>query len=162
MPTTYLHRLWCKTCKDWKLHNKGWKADSPHKCKICDTVHESILISKIPKDKILEQRERYKEYTKTNLENILMGGMMLGNPLDDIFSEDFPEPIIVESDAGQKTIDAKIEEKRKEEVQKKILEREKKLEEALPYKNLGRNDICLCGSGKKYKKCCLTKIKEFL
>ncbi|WP_287481195.1 SEC-C metal-binding domain-containing protein [Shewanella sp.] len=20
---------------------------------------------------------------------------------------------------------------------------------------LGRNDICLCGSGKKYKKCCL-------
>jgi hypothetical protein len=23
------------------------------------------------------------------------------------------------------------------------------------YKNLGRNDICACGSGKKYKKCCL-------
>ncbi|MGE6602707.1 SEC-C metal-binding domain-containing protein [Lysinibacillus fusiformis] len=22
---------------------------------------------------------------------------------------------------------------------------------------IGRNDICLCGSGKKYKKCCLRK-----
>lgn len=24
-----------------------------------------------------------------------------------------------------------------------------------PYPKLGRNDLCLCGSGKKYKKCCL-------
>ncbi len=24
-----------------------------------------------------------------------------------------------------------------------------------PYKNLGRNDLCGCGSGRKYKKCCL-------
>lgn len=24
-----------------------------------------------------------------------------------------------------------------------------------PYPELGRNDICCCGSGKKYKKCCL-------
>lgn len=24
-----------------------------------------------------------------------------------------------------------------------------------PFPTLGRNDICLCGSGKKYKKCCL-------
>jgi len=23
------------------------------------------------------------------------------------------------------------------------------------YKNIGRNDLCPCGSGKKYKKCCL-------
>jgi uncharacterized protein YecA (UPF0149 family) len=24
---------------------------------------------------------------------------------------------------------------------------------------LGRNDLCLCGSGKKYKKCCLGKAR---
>ncbi|MAW07941.1 MAG: hypothetical protein CME61_06630 [Halobacteriovoraceae bacterium] len=24
-----------------------------------------------------------------------------------------------------------------------------------PHKNVGRNDPCICGSGKKYKKCCL-------
>lgn len=28
------------------------------------------------------------------------------------------------------------------------------------YKKLGRNDICLCGSGKKYKKCCQFKYLE--
>lgn len=27
----------------------------------------------------------------------------------------------------------------------------------MKYKNLGRNDICLCGSNKKFKKCCLNK-----
>lgn len=26
-----------------------------------------------------------------------------------------------------------------------------------PQKNLGRNDPCHCGSGSKYKKCCLSK-----
>jgi SEC-C motif domain protein len=26
-----------------------------------------------------------------------------------------------------------------------------------PYKKIGRNDSCLCGSGKKYKACCLNK-----
>ncbi|MGR3973409.1 MAG: SEC-C metal-binding domain-containing protein [Candidatus Rhabdochlamydia sp.] len=24
-------------------------------------------------------------------------------------------------------------------------------------KNIGRNDVCLCGSGKKFKKCCENK-----
>lgn len=24
--------------------------------------------------------------------------------------------------------------------------------------NIGRNDLCLCGSGKKHKKCCLTMV----
>lgn len=26
------------------------------------------------------------------------------------------------------------------------------------YKNIGRNDLCLCGSGKKFKKCCISKL----
>ena len=26
-----------------------------------------------------------------------------------------------------------------------------------PVKKIGRNDPCICGSNKKYKKCCLTK-----
>jgi len=29
------------------------------------------------------------------------------------------------------------------------------------YKNIGRNDKCPCGSGKKYKKCCLNTQKEY-
>jgi len=30
----------------------------------------------------------------------------------------------------------------------------------MPEKTIGRNDICKCGSGKKYKKCCLEKEQE--
>ena len=163
MPTTYLHRLWCKTCKDWILHKKAWKAVSPHKCKDCDAVHERILLSKIPKDKILEQRERYEESTKKDFNNMLSGIMSgIGDKPIDLFSEDWPEPIIVESDAGQKKIDEKIAEKRKKEYEQKNLERQKQREEALKYKNLGRNDICLCGTGKKYKKCCQPKIDKVI
>lgn len=29
-----------------------------------------------------------------------------------------------------------------------------------PYRNVGRNDPCPCGSGKKFKKCCLEKLEE--
>ena len=28
-----------------------------------------------------------------------------------------------------------------------------------PYRNVGRNDPCPCGSGKKFKKCCLEKVR---
>jgi len=27
-----------------------------------------------------------------------------------------------------------------------------------PYKHVGRNDPCPCGSGKKFKKCCLPRV----
>ncbi len=158
MPTTYFHRLWCKTCKHWTLHSKAFKAESPYKCNGCQTIHVRTLLSEIPKDKILEQRERYK---KNIAESILMGGILMSNPLDSMFSEDFPTEI-VESDAGQKKIDEKIAEKRKKEYEKKELERQKQREEALKYNNLGRNDICICGTGKKYKKCCQPRINKIL
>lgn len=29
-----------------------------------------------------------------------------------------------------------------------------------PLKGLSRNDPCFCGSGKKYKKCCLPKLEK--
>lgn len=35
---------------------------------------------------------------------------------------------------------------------KKRIEHEALVKEYQAYKKLGRNDICLCGSGKKYKK----------
>ena len=41
---------------------------------------------------------------------------------------------------------------------KTIHDREKKLEPVITDKRIGRNDPCFCGSGKKYKKCCLKKI----
>jgi len=38
-----------------------------------------------------------------------------------------------------------------------IHDREKKLEPTVSKKSLGRNDPCSCGSGKKFKKCCINK-----
>jgi len=40
---------------------------------------------------------------------------------------------------------------------KTILDREDKSEPIVVKKKIGRNDPCHCGSGKKYKKCCINK-----
>ncbi len=40
---------------------------------------------------------------------------------------------------------------------KTILDREDKSEPIQVKKKIGRNDPCYCGSGKKYKKCCINK-----
>ena len=40
---------------------------------------------------------------------------------------------------------------------KTILDREDKPEPIQVKKKIGRNDTCYCGSGKKYKKCCINK-----
>ena len=40
---------------------------------------------------------------------------------------------------------------------KTIIDREDKLEPIRVKKKIGRNDPCYCGSGKKYKKCCINK-----
>ncbi len=158
MPTTYLYRLWCKECKDWTLHSKAWKENIP-KCKDCDTEFSPIKLKEVPKDKLIEQRGRYKENQKKDFSSMLMGGIM-SNPLDEFFSEDFPDPIIIESDAGQKTLDKIKVQKEKVKMAKERTKRAEEYAEALKYKNLGRNDICLCGSEKKYKKCCLPKINK--
>ena len=40
---------------------------------------------------------------------------------------------------------------------KSIHDREEKLEPTIVNEKIGRNDPCHCGSGKKYKKCCINK-----
>ena len=41
------------------------------------------------------------------------------------------------------------------EIEKLTAEQDAKLEAVQPIAKIGRNDPCYCGSGKKYKKCCL-------
>ena len=159
MPTQYYHRLWCRTCSNWTLHD-WWLKDDGYKCKDCETVHKPILLKEIPTEKILEQRKRYKEKEKESMGS--MGMYLLGPTPSNPFSEDWSKPEIIESDAGQKNIDKIKAEEQEKKAEKRRLERQKQHKEALKYKNLGRNDICLCGSGKKYKKCCLDKIKAIL
>ena len=85
--------------------------------------------------------------------------MSIFKPSSDAFCQDFfaepgSNPIIVESDAGQEAINKIIEEER-------IKEKERinnlKEEYNIFYKHLSRNDKCACGSGKKYKNCCINK-----
>jgi uncharacterized protein YchJ len=66
---------------------------------------------------------------------------------------------IIEADAGQKEIDDENHRIYVENEKIRAEETRLFLEDQKKYAHLGRNDKCLCGSGKKYKKCCLTKFK---
>jgi len=164
MPIITYHRIWCKTCNEFTLHffNKNNENDeSGYFCKDCKTKYSDILLKEIPNNKILEQRERYEKSKKEDFNNMLNGYL---NPnfsflkeMKNMFSEPGSNIEIVESDAGQKLIDEKILEKRKEELKKYNEERE----EAKKYKHLGRNEKCLCGSNLKYKNCCLKRILKY-
>jgi len=166
MPTTHKYRVWCKTCNDFILHTK--KEEEDLKCGDCDTVYTEIFLKDIPEDKIIEQRVRYKDQKRAKLNETMRMFMESAESrkvkeMMHMFSPPGSsyEKEIYESDAGQKTIDeenAKIREAQLEE-EKRIKDEQK--EEAAKYKGLGRNDICVCGSGLKYKKCCLIKIESY-
>jgi len=122
-------------------------------CKDCKNPQEKVMSNEIPKEKILEQRKRYRAYKK----NSLFGSMLFLNPRpDNPFSEKFPEPEIIEHDAGQKSIDETNYQKRNEEYEQNKREQ---AELKAKFGHLGRNDKCGCGSGVKFKKCCQLKMK---
>jgi len=155
MPTRVLQRIWCKSCNDFTLHSKGFE-DKITRCNDCKTEYTEVYLKDIPRDKILEQRERYKAYkANKGIVSKYLSMFQSSNP----FKEKF-ETEIIESDAGQKSID----EERRKRIDEQYEERKrlKKLqeEEELKYKGVGRNDDCPCGSGKKYKKCCLIRIQN--
>ena len=95
--------------------------------------------------------------------------------IDDIFGKvrktkkDFIEDTIEEIDNNffmssneREKEDEKKEDLTFEDIVKKLIksEREQISKELNIRKAIGRNDLCPCGSGKKYKKCCMSKEKE--
>jgi len=169
MPVREYKRLWCKTCNDWELfeqHYPNWKEWF---CKKCEKVHEPVLLSEIPEEKIIEQRKRYIEWNHSSMGKF-MGEMMMTQEqrnlkeLVHMFSppgSDF-ETEIIESDAGQHAIDDEKRRKRAEEMAKYREEKEQIKQNLLKFKGIQRNDSCPCGSGKKYKKCCLEETEKKL
>jgi hypothetical protein len=161
MPTREYKRLWCKKCSDWRLHEQNYPNTTDWFCTKCESPHEKTLLSEIPDDKILEQRKRYSEWRKKRMDGLFGSYLLTGfNVFSDMSCRSWHDDSITESDAGQEKIDDD-ERKRKEE--ERIAREEKRYEKALEikkYKGLSRNDICICGSGLKYKKCCLTKIRK--
>jgi hypothetical protein len=155
--------MWCKTCNDWELFVRRWEKDSAWICKECKTPHEPILLKDIPEEKITEQRERYKESQKRffpNLYSQFIAGVGLNSIVSTFNSSVGSNIEIMEDDAGQMEIDEQERQKRHEEWKKEKEKKEALQKEYARYKNLGRNDICLCGSGKKYKKCCSYKYEN--
>ena len=160
MPSIRKVRTWCKTCQDFVLHT--WTIFSEEKellCDCCKTKDSGYSFSEVPEDKLLEQRARYKKKELNEVlglyGNFLSGNLGISNTS---FNNWHDNVQISECDAGQKKIDeiAEIDEKIKKLDKKK--EELKLVDKFKPYKNLSRNDQCLCQSGKKFKNCC---IKEY-
>lgn len=150
------YRLWCKTCKDFKIHDKiyddGVQLFNKGPFKIlceCKTEFTDIKLSEISEDKILEQRKRFKENRSLKFrQRLATYTKYFADP--DSFDVIERGEDLVEDDAGLLVIEA--QEKAKKLEDKITLSRE--LEK---FKNVNRNDICLCGSNKKYKKCCIIR-----
>jgi len=159
-PVKTLKRTWCKTCNEFKLHETKKLFDKDWFCKECDTEYTDIYLSEIPEEKLLEQRKRYTESQKRDRIDIY-SMLLMGRGLESIgYNSGFGDTEIRESDAGQREID-EIKQMEIELVrEKRRVQRQKDLELKQSFHKLGRNDKCLCGSEKKYKKCCYSKIQK--
>lgn len=164
-----LYRLFCTSCQDFTLHTLVYKDETDHqdykylkfegedqdhasRCK-CGKQYETILVRDIPKDKLIEQRERFKAFRSKQLKEGLNIFSMLGmgTTSSSFFnSVEGPKTRIIESDAGLEQEEKIIQDRKKEQRRLLKLEIEK-------FKDVQRNDTCLCGSGLKYKKCCIVK-----
>lgn len=169
MPTREYKRLWCKTCNDWELFEQQYPNPKEWFCRKCESVHEKTLLSEIPEEKLIEQRKRYVEWNHRAMGKF-MGEFMMSQEERNLreFVHMFSPPgsdwetEIIESDAGQHAIDDEEKRKRDEKRQKYLEEKEAAKQHVLKYKGANRNDKCPCGSGKKFKKCCLTELGSLI
>lgn len=151
MPTHTLRRIWCTKCNEFELHYSDFNSKKLI-CKECDTVYTDVFLKDIPFEKIKEQRRRYKEYKKSQhaklFSNIMFSIDTLGNTE------------IIESDAGQAELDKIERAERDKRYEERMKQREIERAEEKKFRHLQRNDICLCGSGLKYKNCCWSRIQK--
>lgn len=164
MPTPLpVKRTWCKTCQDFTIHKTRINGSDEEKfsstnCDTCDTEYQPYYLSEVPEDKILEQRERYKQKKKEDFIKLMSAyqDMSRSNILADMMREVADKPVgytVNEDDAGQEDIYAaeKAEREARWAAEQEFKSR---------YQGAQRNDKCRCGSGLKYKKCCLPKVEK--
>jgi len=145
MPKITYYRIWCKTCNNFTLHHNNI-------CKECNTKYSDVYLKDIPPELLEEQRIRYKN-KKFNIFDVYLN---IINPFSSFMTDVESNYEIIESDAGQKIIDEetnKLYKERKEQLRKDR-------EWTAQYKGLQRNEQCLCGSGKKYKHCCYSRVSK--
>ena len=141
---TTKYRLFCKSCNDYTIHSASIDETISTICS-CGNTYSSTLLSDIPEKSMFQQRSRYVQYRMNKTREMYN---KYTNLLSDIMSDTQQE--IIETDAGLLAIEEREELLRNEH-------RKSKLDELAKFKSLGRNSECLCSSGLKYKKCCLTK-----
>jgi hypothetical protein len=145
------HRKWCAKCADWKPFNK---TESKYYCADCTEEFVETNLSDIPVEKVEEQQNRFRSQRREDFQQMMaVYRWMQENP-----NQKYPEEIkrneIMEDDAGLLAIEDAERTKRE-------AEHEAALADVAAHKHLGRNDKCPCSSGKKYKQCCLNRIKEY-
>ena len=154
--------MWCKKCQEFELFvsdlsEKEWK------CKECGSPKESVLLKDIPEEKIEEQRKRYRAsqdeaFHKFTAELFATPEQRKAKELAHMFSAPGSDVEIIESPAGQDVIDKALREKLAKEREERRAQAEADKAEVTKYRKVNRNDLCICGSGKKYKKCCEPRI----
>ena len=167
-PVPTYFRTWCVKCKSYELHRVNTTLNTaldnkkdmyPYQCLECECDYKQTLFADIPEEEILAQRQRYKDVRRKQWSEWLKTGGYGYNMFDQLFSEEFPTKVI-EDDAGQKAIDQVIKEERNKRLEAERLIRAENAAEVLKYINSRRNSKCVCGSGKKYKKCCQVRIEN--
>lgn len=151
--TKYVYRLWCSNCQDYKIHERtNVNEKTVYTCE-CGCELSDVSLKDIPQEKVLEQRERFKRKRKCDFSKTLTNYLL--PKYDNFFSEVTINTEVIESDAGLIAIE-KAEREKQEQLRTNAVER------ILKYKGLQRNDICICGSDKKYKKCCLIENEKLM
>ena len=161
MPDIPLYREWCASCQDYTEHDTKFpSSENNMKCVDCDTECKEVALSDIPIEKVEEQRKRYKMAEEEQIS--MIGKLFSHHPtlLSMSMFSAIPNRRIIETDAGQKDIDAENIRINLQKSKKRAEQREKDLEAAKKFEKLNRNDPCACGSGIKYKKCCLNKVRK--
>ena len=149
MPTQTYYRQWCVPCQEWTFFHRAFSPNAEFCCKECNSEIIQHTLADIPEAKIMEQRARWKQQRSKQFASVF-GGMIYGSVLLSAGLESSGGGPIheVENDAGQKEIDEARVKVRQEAARLKA-------EKEVKFRHVGRNDLCLCGSGLKYKKCCL-------
>lgn len=162
MPHIDYYRLWCKTCNEYTLHLRDWN-NPKHTCKECKSVFIETPLFEIPEQKRIEQNERWKKANSTAAKDVYLKTLLFGGALaaTNMFGEVGSDFEIHECDAGVMDVQRMEREERiKQSIERDNIRKQQRTE-AARYTKLGRNDICICGSGKKYKKCCMSKIQSY-
>ena len=142
-----MEKLYCSTCKEYTEHTDNI-------CSVCESVYDS-------------EKKRYVICGKTEHPEVIAAKIK--------FQEENPEAIIIDEEAALKhklgdlptgpkeqTIQnmdfafmKDVEDSKYSHLTKK--EKEAVIEHVRVGPKVRRNELCPCGSGLKYKKCCLNK-----